>query len=258
MKGFPRLMRAFQILFALTLFISAADAQEIDRNTYEPVLLPVWTNGVQGAYNTNWSTTLGLGNPHPSPVLGLANIQCPFECSTDFLVAPHDVIQMRLLSPPPDRPATVIYVQREPSQPMHYTLLLRLGSIEGSRVVTTIPTVRESELFDRQFLIPAVPVEEEVRYRLRVYDLSGDTATATVRIHGDFIGQLLLERTITLLSSESVFSPSYGEIALDGLPFGPFHTFSIEITPVQQGRAQMWALLTATHNGTQNVVIYPP
>lgn len=297
--------KRFSAFFSLVLFLSLTPVTSFpcQLTVYAPeldvVLLPIATKQWRGAFGSVWKTeltifngserTLGL-NPGADPFVGPL---IPFECLVSrceevvVTVPPDSVFNAgaALFTPPrAPFPGMFLYVNREISSKLSYSLRVRDVTREQDSWGTELPVVRSSKFRTARVQLLNVPLDDRFRQTLRIYEVSNTYPFAAhaptspqfmVRffsMSGPSLGplhELIVKPETTQLYtgiSDSVIKgcaytplyPNYTEISgfRSNLPAAET-AVRIEIEPLGDTKG-FWAFVAVTNNETQHVTTVTP
>jgi hypothetical protein len=155
-------------------------------------------------------------------------------------------------------------VEQGRANDVSFTLRTRDVSRQHQTWGTTIPVVRQHELFARTFTLLDIPAEAQFRSTLRIYDVDAATPPSVrVRVYGFYLSgtatvedTLLAAMTPAFAMPPSSAFPASAEIPLD-FPTPVGQRLRVEIEPLD-GRQEYWGLVSVTHNETQHVTVITP
>jgi hypothetical protein len=278
-------------IFVVLLLAPVLAAQNVD---YVRVLAPVHLpSGAPGAYGARWETTLWIRNDGDSSmhVFPILNRSCTASFACGANARPYPSIERRETVFFIDVPGTVgdapapegmfFYVER--GRLNQLAMQLHGGdATQPRREFTRLPLVPESDFFGDTRSIVSVPVRDDSRISLRVFQLDPSAAAAVrlrvydaavISFSGPKPSRLLAETVLEfaqpargcrswLNCDESLFyHPGYIVIGdlIRQLPqiqseLGPYG-IRIEIEPITPG-LQYWPLVTVTENATNHITVY--
>lgn len=237
---------AFATLLVTLFVLSTVQAQPYDPAVFERVLVPISTNDAPGLHGTLWSTELWYRNNSNFPVAVLPTTEGD-SVPTIGIMAP-----LRIPIRPPDAPGEFLYVTRGYLDQVQFDLRLYNRADTSGDFGTKLPVVREAE-FSQQIGLINIATDPNQRISLRIYGLSDNITSATVRIYSDLNANLA--SADVLLSG----SPRYAEILLLGERFPAIRTKDRVRIDVQAGQGgRLWAFATVTSNLTQHVAVITP
>jgi hypothetical protein len=262
------------VILVLTVSSFTAAAQ-VYEPTYEKVLIPLPTGDTAGAFGSIWRTALAVSNMSDTPV----DVQGHGACRADgFPCRPHPIPPQGTIYitaiPVSDVPAAFLLV--EPGRRDDVSITTRVFDRSRSHLTwgSSLPVVTRKELFTSRFGIGDVPVTDEFRSTLRIYDFDATTPAAVrVRIYkvtaegSNEMGPaptdpLLLELhpgfAVPVQGAGTDGHPGYTSIPLWLLPeLAGAQRVRIVIEPLD-ATGDYWALVSSTHNETQHVTVIPP
>lgn len=152
------------------------------------------------------------------------------------------------------------YVRRDVAHLLDMKLRLADLSRHAVDAGTEIPVVRSGQFHTSTLRLLNVPLSEDNRVMLRIFDVddTGDAASVEIRIHS---------LSGTLLHSETRAFTASGYLPADGLPFAPSYieipltvrseSVRIDIVPLTP-ELRFWAYASITNNLTQHVTLVTP
>jgi IPT/TIG domain len=249
--------------------------QATPEDAYEQVLLPVYLDGiVDGAGGSRWATDFWMRNNGPNIV-----IFAPYPCP-DGEACPAVIPLTTTLPPgrsyhglPPNfgrgttNPSRLFYLSNAGASQVSMGLRfadLSQGTLNGG---TDLPVIRESEVLTNPAQLFNVPLNNNFRVLLRVYDVAHTASMFRVSLYRQDVG----EAQPALHSFDlSVTTPQIGPfrteaayaqfdvtslLALDHVQWP--ETVRIEITPLSPG-SRFWAFASVTNNTTNLVTLVTP
>lgn len=264
-------MKRFLLIPVLLLIAGSSAAQ-----TFEKVLIPVWANGeVPGAFGSRWVTELSVfSRQGRSSVVGLVPLPCNLTCVPTGLT-PGQTIAGNLGNR--RGPALLVALRDEDlGESLSFQLRVRDLSRQSENWGTEIPVVRERNARLKVVELLDVPVEQEFRHNLRIYDFDAQ-AQAEVRVRlyaytpqewdpdppGPVPTDRLVYENTARFKHEITLDPrlQVGYIELNFLStlatFRPGERMRVEITPVTPA-LRFWGFLTITNNNTQQISTITP
>ena len=260
---------AVTIALLLVLASKAVHAQE-----YEQVLVPLQLVDTPGAFGSLWRTTVLASNISDTPIDVQAYGECP---------VPVPCIQEPI---PPQATVAISTMRRSEVQGAFLAvekgrvgdLSITIRTVDHSREHltwgATIPVITRRDLFTGRFGIGDVPVTDDFRSTLRIYDFDGRTPGAVrVRIYRLFATELplpvprppdpliaeLIPSFTTPVSGNGVFGhPGYAAVPLWLIPeVQQAGRVRIVVEPLDDS-GDYWAFVSSTHNETQHVTVLTP
>lgn len=293
-----RLPAFLAVLLSLGLMSGTAQPCSFSESAaeFEVVLLPIVTREWRGAYDSVWRTELSLFNGtgrtlmlFPARDLDIGPL-IPFECSIDLCedmtqyVPENSTLDAGAeLFMPPDAPfpGMFLYVKREISSQISYSLRVRDLTRQSESAGTELPVVRLPEFRTRPIQLLNVPLDDRFRQTLRIYDISHVEphnrypSAFRVRFFSMNVGSSLplhemvvkpefsrvhtggLDSLIKPCAGTPLY-PNYAEISSfrPNLPVGET-AVRIEIEPLGF-TGGFWAFVAVTNNETQHVTTVTP
>lgn len=229
-----------------------------DRSVFEPVLFPVLfsTDGVNGS---RWRSEAVLANPNGWAVQNWNSVErivcVTFPCG-ELLAA-----KSRKKFEGEEYPHGVaLLVPRGESEDLAFSLRIRDISRDADSYGTTVPVVRERDLFrNTEVTLLDVPLDPRFRTKVRIYAFpdpvyvtATQTPHATVHV-GSAAGRWFpLRRSCERDRCDDV--PYYGELDLPPGEEGESADIYVELPPDALG----WAFASVTNNVTQQVTVVAP
>jgi IPT/TIG domain len=219
-------------------------------DSFERILIPVYTPPVHGAFGSEFHTIAFAGNkaeppvtvygidpsclpidPPPSPfapemIPGGTDIPLPSDCS--------------------NWPARFFYVPK--AQAAALTFNDRVFDISRSALSngTEIPIVR-SDRFTNRIVLMQVPIGGNFRNTLRIY--AANPIIATVMIGG-------LQHIVPLQAGATMFDPAYATFSEFPVPVDPGSATTLRVTI--DSPEPVWAFITSTNNISQEITTISP
>lgn len=226
-------------------------------DTYERLLLPVFTEPVKGAFGSEFHTTLRLSNKtpgHQAPVYGLEPVCHLSACiGWDFF---NDFLTITDFDDVPEvyfsgTPGWFLYVPK--SAVNELTMNLRVHDVTRSSLNygTEIPIVRSREFRDSIVVFSNVPTDPRFRNTLRIYSTMGLPVGVKVGNNPPV--------TVQLGGATDIFHPAYATFT--DFPIG---TQPVKVVvfiepldpPIPAGG--IWAFITVTNNETHTISTITP
>ena len=238
---------------------------------YEQVLLPIYITGtIPGANGTLWRTDFRIRND------GTESVQlAPWECAdggTCPAVFPltHVLLPQHTLHNPADfaenarsNPSAILYV----SKPASVALSLRVADVSRSTLNagTDLPVVRSSEMLTARAHLFNVPMKNEFRVLLRIYETEYSRSEYGVLLvpEDDDEGIPVHAATLTATTpQEGPFRTEAAYVQFDVTDLLKLRrawpeAVRIEVTPRTPG-SRYWAVASITSNETQLVTLVTP
>lgn len=266
---------AFALVILVLTVSSFTAAAQVYEPTYEKVLIPLPTGDTAGAFGSIWRTALAVSNISDTPV----DVQGHGACRADGFpcrpapIPPQGTIYITAI-PVSDVPAAFLLV--EPGRRDDISITIRVFDRSRAHLTwgASLPVVTRKELFSSRFGIGDVPVTDQFRSTLRIYDFDATTPAAVrVRVYkvtaegSNQMGPaptdpLLLELhpgfAVPVQGAGTAGHPGYTSIPLWLLPeLAGAQRVRIVIEPLD-ATGDYWALVSSTHNETQHVTVIPP
>ena len=258
------------VLIALIQAMHPANAQTSE---YEKILLPIRPARVLGAFGSEWVTQVAVTNLSTTPVSVLYLRSCGITTCPNAPPIPPGVTIFIYISLSSEVPGYFIEVERGRFKDLALTLRTEDVSRRNETWGTVIPVVTEKDLFETRFGLNDVPLEDQFRSTLRIYDFDGSTPGG-VRVRIFQVNPFRdypfdSSRDVLLLEKELTFTvpfsgggtrghPAYTEIPLWREPsLSNAGRVRIEIEGLD-GLKEYWAFVSVTHNETQHVTVVSP
>lgn len=216
-------------------------------------LLPVFIEGeVNGAHDSRWTTELsgflrGTGTARVTDE--------PSNTSADVIASG------AAFTPSVDTErqglGRFIYVSTEAAERITLNLRARDVSRSAENLGVEVPVVSAADTFaaDSVIAIINVPVAEQYRQKLRVYDFEGEYGR-TVRVNA---GGVVRDLTMSSgdVGGDFPAYPGYAELDLNAIPeLQGLDKITVTIETPDEGR--FWAYVSVTNNNTQQVTTVTP
>ncbi len=254
------------IAFAVCVVaVSSASAQD----GYERILLPVGPIAVSGAYGSEWRTFALVSNLSDTPlnVRGAAE-DCGLPiCGPPPPLPPKASFQVARTADCAGR-GGFLYVESGRIRDVAVSLRSRDYSRALDTWGTAVPVVGPTGLFERRFGITDIPVADDKRATLRLFDVGNSTPSLVrVRIYGVRVplrqqdavpDTLVAERSVTPTppsAGQAPFCPGFAEVPLTG--YSGFDFLRVEIDPERSER-EYWGYISVIDNETQHVTVLSP
>ena len=285
-KRHQRMVTDFRgaVLSALIALLMSAEASAHHQNrpeNYDRIIVPILSEAViSGAGGTQWATTLTVHNSGAVPVEVTGGpstghvAACPPQPCRVFLSGGQTTrigykglaSNLQIYNPWADRfPGLMVYVEKPHSPSIHFDLQLyelsRGNSVE-------LPVIRESDFRTSTIILPDVPVIENHRIALRIYDgdYSDSDRIVVVRVFPYGSNNLIaqsefeLQRPFPQNPLQLSVWPGYASITdlVGAFPaLGDFESIRIEVEPLTPN-LRFWAFASVTSNTTQRVRLFRP
>jgi hypothetical protein len=238
---------------------------------YEQVLLPIYIRGtIPGANGTEWRTDFRIRNDG-SEAVRLAPWECPDGqvCPPVFPLT-HVLQPLRTLHNPSDfaksprsNPSALLYV----SKPASVTMSLRVADLSRSALNagTDLPVLRSAEMLTGRAQLFNVPMKNEFRVLLRIYETEYSRSEYTVVLVPEDDDEGIPVHATTLTATTAQEGPFRTEAAYVQFDVTDLlklrrawpEAVRIEITPRTPG-SRYWAVASITSNETQLVTLVTP
>jgi hypothetical protein len=225
--------------------------------SFDPILFPIFTPPVHGAYGSEFHTSGKFWNEDITNVLSLYGIDSScylfspvIDPHTPYTLAPNGP-ELGILPGCSTSVGRIFWVPKGTD-----TLAANLRVTDVTRQATShgveIPVVHRDDFRQRVSLLD-VPIDVRFRNTLRVYSLVRSVTLVNV-----FIGNAYYQ--LTLQPGENVFEPAYGAITEFPLPHElPQGQSTVRV--VVDSRTEgtpLWAFVTVTNNETQQITTITP
>lgn len=278
------MISASQFAAVFALFASnIVMAQQPPPVDLEKVLVPITAKSVTGAYGTSWSSELWMTISDGrlpglvAPLIGNCEPPCP---DGGFVIGSGTSGIGFFHTPEGDPPGSLMYVQRDVAERVHFTSLLqeRTFAANGDAGLQ-LPVVRERDTVSGVVHITNIPLPAAGRATLRVYsidpELGGQVqvrfyyASPGDRLYADQVRPLTVHQHVFTYQMDSgsfdlPVRPAALEMSVPFPPppqpvaanYGP-QGIRVEITPLTQG-LRLWAFVSVVDNITQRVTLRTP
>jgi hypothetical protein len=225
----------------------------------EPILLPVFSTPVKGAYGSEFHTLASVSHkggagpvllfgPDPPCVVTLP-VSGPYD---PWVVSANGVSQPISPSCSPG-PAKLLWTPAGRGDDLAFGLRVRDVTRNASSHGTEIPVVRLRDFSIRGVALLDVPMDARFRNTLRVYALQPTDVEILIgsRSH-----------VITLAPGQSEFEPAYAMFTdFPADEAGNARVFVRPLTPITSPPSRtepIWAFVTVTNNDTQEITVVTP
>ncbi len=223
---------------------------------YEPVLFPIFTPPIKGAFGAEFHTAARVASEaDPFDIFGVDT-----NCT--------------LIDPPvlPDRPyrigtgETVLDTRCNTSVGrLFFVPAAHVDDFAANLRVTDVtrqaqshgvevPVVRLRDFTTSKIALLGVPVDPRFRNTLRIYGLPGGAQSVIVSISG-------ATTTLTLQQPASIYEPSYAQVDFIVDAVSPGGTVTVTIDQMRNGivpPTSIWAMVSVTNNDTQQITLVTP
>ena len=236
-------------------------------DAFDPVLLPVFTAPIAGAYGSEFRTDLRVrlvngtradihGLRYPCHVTCIQRGDDPYVLTEDSPEAGPDELE------PTGTPGTFVYLPQDQAGRVSMNLRAYDTSRSAENFGTEVPVVLGSRFatgYDPITLI-GVPSDPRFRNTLRIYSLGDSGGTPlTITIRGE--NGANIEHAVLLPQQPDLFHPGYVEFT--NFPSGAGRlnvTISASVPPIATPipPPDRWAFITVTNNETQHITTITP
>jgi hypothetical protein len=258
--------RSFRLAGSVVLLLLPAMVFAQHPDDFERVLLPVLTGPTAGAHGSLWTTEVWVHNSGEVPVPMLYQECWVSACALYFHVPPSTTQRPPIGTLGPDeRPGMLLWIPKEHSSAISFSLRAQDLSRQSQTWGTEIPVVREAEFLTSTAQLLNVPITDEFRQTLRIYEVES-------RSHAEFIVRVYEQESNLLLGERTLLTRGFGDPDW-GIPRRPgsvgaglLDLFAlpqsvtrvrVEVTPVTTG-IRFWAFISVTNNETQHVTTITP
>lgn len=247
-------------IFVIVLMLSAPAAALAS----EVFLVPIVAQAEAGAFGSVWSSSIAVFNSAGTSVELEGSFHCAFECSSTLDVPAFSSATVPLKEHS-GASGTLMRVVRGSSESLHFGARFWNEARQTLDAGTTMPVVTANDFsIGEPFYLPLIPLDENSRLHLRIYEVSEAAGPAVrVRFFTTIDSHTIRGVVLSLRrSSESPYVPQFAELTgleslipeLDAL--GPGRLLGIEITPLTGGA--YWGFASLTNNITQHVTAFYP
>jgi hypothetical protein len=235
---------------------------------YSPVLLPIFSPPIRGAFGSEFVTSVSIANRENapitylgldtscflfSPVLGPLNVryveaglgtsaQIPTNCNYDSA-------------------ARVLWVRSSDAGHASFNIRVHDTSRNASSHGTEIPVVHPSDFSSAPIVLAGIPTDNRFRAMLRVYTLDPRPLTVLVSVNG-------VSNYLEMAAGQTMFEPGYASLPLNSPALGTPNTGSYTVVVTPPGppagpspvfpTPPVWAFITVTNNDTQEITTITP
>lgn len=242
-------------------------------SAYEPVLLPVYVDGViPGAHGSQWASDLWIRNNGEESVF-----LAPWPCPEGQACPPVFPLPYNLLSglsvhnlpaqfkPPSPNPSRLLYIARNGAADVSLSLRIADVSRGSLNAGTEIPAIRENEALLRPSQIFDIPMSHDFRVLLRVYDVAYTESRFRVTLYPQKETNDQPVHTEELAATTAQSGAFRTEAAYAQLDITDLLRLEkvwparvrIQVTPLTPG-SRYWAFASITNNETQLVTVASP
>jgi hypothetical protein len=216
---------------------------------FDRVLLPVWFPGTaQGGGTGVWQCDLVVRNDSAREVA----IRTRPDADAVVRVAPYATLTNPPLALGYAKNGAMLYVPRDDAGALHFNLHLHPPDAAG--IVIPVLPARMASSSALHFL--DVPMDDDSRATVRVYDLSGEASTATLRMFALDSGATAVKVIDLEAENPRATFPPAAEVNLAStFPEMRGHRVRLEIDPPS---AQFWAFVSVTRFPAKNMYTMLP
>lgn len=228
------------------------------------ILVPVLARETPGSRAT-WTTHLSAMSPGQDATLFFCAAQCRMD-GVQLRAGWTTSIWPGTTLPGAAPQGAMMYLERGAEPRTTFTARLSSSRASEARGVE-LPIVRESDFRTDRLVIPAIRLDAEHRFLLRVYDPDALPGSAvTVRLFELFLSRVLAEETLVLATQpQTLFGslpafPGYGQSSAifdAALPAAGSREVGLEIVGLRPGQ-KIWAFVSATENAGEHVTLITP
>ena len=261
-----------RISLSLALVAAVALSNAVFAAEYDRVLVPLPLEETAGAFGSIWVTRVAVSNLASTPVDVQGYGSCPVPCEPPPIPPGGTVYVSSMLRS--EVPAAFLFVEHGRRKDLGITI----RTFDRSRTHLTwgaaIPVVTREDLFSHTFGIGDIPVTEEFRSTLRIYDFDASTpGSVRVRIYkvtgvgpptpseappDELLADFVATFTEPVAGGGTSGHPGYAAIPLWLRPeLADASRVRVVIDPLE-GSGDYWAFVSTTHNSTQHVTVIGP
>ena len=257
----------------ITNSIAAGSIVAGTASDFARVLVPVLANETPGARAT-WTSHVSAMATGQDATLFFCTLQCDpngscmSQCRTDGLKLAAGRTERIWPGGLPGAAAQGAMLYMERAAEPRTTFSARLSSSRTSEARgVELPIVRESEFRTDRLVIPAIRLDAEHRFLLRVYDPDALPGSGvTIRLFETFLTRVLAEVTLPLTARQDMVLstlpalPGYTQTSAifdPVLPAGGSREVGLEIIGLRPGQ-KIWAFVSATENAGEHVTLITP
>ena len=264
-------MRKLLVILPFLLFVPFAHAAI----PFVRVLLPIYLEQpVAGAFGSSWISEFAVHNSAASPYLiewcspATPDSGCILNLFADEELTPAETqtrLPARYPKPRNGTVGAVVYFSPEGTNPpAESTLSFALRVTDLSRSATSagteLPVVRERDFRTATTNLLNVPTDPRFRLTLRLYEMSLDQASFSIRVLDQDSNAVLGERVVSVATTAPQgalrFEPGYREVSDLGSLVAGSHV-RVEVSPLTAG-STFWTFISATNNDTQQITLVTP
>jgi len=222
---------------------------------FERMLLPVSFMG-PGAYGSLWQAEAAMFNGNDYAIDQPTGLVFTTACFPVCDFRPQPGTTSFGGSGPGITTGLVFYVPRQAAPKLQFSLVVRDLSRDSKDYGTSVPVVREREMFDRKFTLVNVPSDARYRLGLRLY--AYDTIPTTLHIDiAPLTGGAIVSRDVPLLPARDHAFVLIGDLLAEHPALVGKGPLRIDITALEPG-TRAWGYVSVTNNETQHVTTIAP
>lgn len=226
---------------------------------YEPVLFPIFTPPVKGAFGSEFHTTArAVSRGAAFDIFGVDTnctlIDPPILPDNPYRIG---ATETQLPTTCSQTVGRLFFVPTEHADDFVGNLRVTDVSKQSESHGVEIPVVRLDDFTTKKIILMGVPVDARFRNTLRIYGLEGGAQFVNVTMNG-------VTRTVPLQQSDDLYEPSYAQFTAfptaDQLPAGQ-DTVTVTIDQPTNGvvpPTAVWAFVSVTNNDTQQITLVTP
>jgi hypothetical protein len=238
-----------------------------DAANWSRVLLPITTTDIPGANGSVWKTEIaGFIDPMSGVTIepeGCGPIEDP--CSLPPQGRSFDVRGEDLVVD--ESGSQFIYLSRAAASGFQVSTRVYDASKSDETSGAFLPTARDDDFSENGFTLVGIPVSEQFRARLRIYDYDGrNAARVEVGLYGDEETDPFYSGAHVLFSEPGLFTfttallpshPASTQIDLSALIPAGYSRVRVAVRPLDEP-LKLWGFVTVTNNATSHVTIIAP
>ncbi len=226
-----------------------------DSGPFEPILLPVFSPPMHGAFGSLFVTDARAFATTEQPVNVYGMLAQCFHTtpSPDPLITQIPGGSEVLFPACSPSTARLVYVAQNQAQNITFNDRVTDNTRIASNLGTEIPIVRGSRMTNNKITLLNVPIDGRYRNTLRIYALRPTVV---------FVTTVGTPMPIQLQPGASIFEPAYAPFTDFPVPVDPGSTGTMTVTIEQPqdivAGPPMWAFITVTNNETQQITTITP
>jgi len=222
---------------------------------FERVLVPVFFSG-PGAFGSQWKTEAALYNADDYPIDEAGKPFFSFLCSFDPCDGRPQPGATTFAQGESVPTGVVSFLPRYAMPNVHFSLLVRDLSRSATDFGTSVPVVREAEMFTRPFTLVNVPSDARYRLGLRLYAYDTIPTTFHVTI-APIGGGNVVDFNVNLLPAREHAFAFIGDLLAEHPSLIGKGALRIDISPGETA-SRVWGYVSITNNDTQHVTAIAP